>query len=65
MTLVFYVEYEWMGSPAPDYTVSIYSSQNLEVLDKNSYMRIVHMDGKSPSGFTDSKYSGMDNQGRT
>ena len=60
-TLIFYVKYEWMGSPAPDYTVSVYSKQNLEVVDKNNMMRIVHMDGQSPSGFTDSSYSGMDN----
>ena len=65
MTLRLWVKYEWMGSPTPDYTVTIYSSQNLEVVDKNAYMRIAHMDGQSPSGFTDSTYSGMNNQGRT
>ena len=64
-TLTARVEYTWFGSPAPDYTITVYSKQSLEVVDGDGYTRVVNMDGSSPSGFTASTYSGMDNAGYT
>lgn len=52
-------KYLWFDSPAKDYTVGIYSKQNLEVLDSTGSSNILHMDGKTPSGFTKSTYRGM------
>lgn len=52
-------KYIWFDSPAKDYTVSIYSSQSLEVLNSTGQTNILHMDGQSPSGFTTSTYRGM------
>lgn len=52
-------KYLWFNSPAKDYTVKIYSKQALEVKDSTGATNILHMDGQSPSGFTDSTYRGM------
>lgn len=52
-------KYNWFDSPAKDYTVKIYSKQSLEVKDSTGQTNILHMDGQSPSGFTDSTYRGM------
>ena len=57
------VKYYWMNSPAKDYTVKVYSKQNLSVLDSNGNTNMKHMDGQTPSGFTDSTYTGMSNTG--
>ena len=53
------VRYLWMGSPAKDYTVRIYSKQKLEVLDSHGKTNMLHMDGQLPTGFTNSSYRGM------
>mmetsp|Transcript_214 Transcript_214/g.382 ORF Transcript_214/g.382 Transcript_214/m.382 type:complete len:117 (+) Transcript_214:1602-1952(+) len=37
--------------PAKDYTVRVYSKQDLTVLDSSGNNIMLHMDGKSPSGF--------------
>ena len=29
------VQYTWFGSPAPDYTLKVYSTQDLEIKDAN------------------------------
>lgn len=46
------VQYTWFGSVAPDYTVSLYSKQNLEIKNSNGGTNVVHYDGSEPSGFT-------------
>lgn len=53
--------YTWFNSPSPDYTVKIYSKQTLQVKSSTSTTNMIHMDGSSPSGFTNSTYKGMDN----
>lgn len=37
----------------------MYSSQKLDVKDKNGQTNMIHFDGQSPSGFTASSYTGM------
>jgi len=37
----------------------VYSSQKLDVKDKNGQTNMIHFDGQSPSGFTASSYTGM------
>ena len=57
---VFTVEVDyhtWGSRYAKDYTFKVYSSQTLEVLDSNGETIMIHMDGQSPSGFTESTYS--------
>lgn len=51
------VTYDWIGRMSRDYTISVYSSQDLEVLDEEGEGNMIHMDGKSPSGFTKSEYT--------
>jgi hypothetical protein len=57
------VQYTWDQQPAKDYTVKIYSKQNLEVKDANGATNMIHMDGQQPSGFTSSTYCGMSSTG--
>jgi hypothetical protein len=45
-----------LGSPAKDYTVKVYTKQDVRVVDINGETSVIHMDGKTPSGFTESKY---------
>ena len=52
-------KYLWLGSPAKDYTVKIYSKQSLEVKNFLGQTNILHMDGQLPTGFTDSSFRGM------
>jgi uncharacterized membrane protein YgcG len=54
------IKYLWFGSPEPDYTVKVYSKQDLAVRNSDGQQNVVHMDGQCPSGFTDSTYEGMD-----
>ena len=51
--------YEWLGAPDKDYTVKVYSKQNLEIKDSRGQTSVIHMDGQAPSGFTASTYRGM------
>ena len=53
------VDYTWFNTPHKDYTVKIYSKQDLSIKDSDNKSVIYHMDGKEPSGFTKSTYRGM------
>ena len=49
------------GGATREYTVHVYTSQTLSVLDKPTQKAsVVHMDGQSPSGFTDNLFWGID-----
>lgn len=39
------VLYDWVGRMSRDYTVSVYSKQDLEVLDEDGNTNMIHMDG--------------------
>ena len=54
-----HVRYLWFNSPAPDFTVGVYSKQNLIVKEWTGKISKYHMDGTFPSGFTNSTYMGM------
>jgi len=45
------VTYEWLGSPAPDYTVKLYSPLDLTLTDENGSTNQLHTDGQQPSEF--------------
>jgi hypothetical protein len=55
-TFKIVVSYTWFDSPAKDYTLSVYSKQELEIRDQEGEMSVLHMDGQEPSGFTHSGY---------
>lgn len=48
---------KWFNNPVMEYTAKVYSKQELQVT-YNGQTNMVHMDGKSPSGFTESTYDG-------
>lgn len=58
----FYITvlYQWtygIGSyPAKDYTVHVYSKQDLSILDRDGKTNMWHMDGQFPSAFANSHY---------
>ena len=55
-----YVKYEWIGSPHRDYTLKAYSKfSSAKIYDSSGNTNKINMDGQSPSGFTDSSYTGM------
>ena len=46
------VGWDWgFGPEAQDYSVLVYSTQDLEVKDSNGETNMLHMDGQEPSGF--------------
>lgn len=46
------VNFDWgLGPEAQDYSVLVYSSQDLEVKDAKGETNMMHMDGQEPSGF--------------
>jgi hypothetical protein len=50
-TFKIYVQYDWGGQMASrDFSVIIYSQQNLEIKDLNGQTNMLHYDGNSPSG---------------
>lgn len=49
---------KWFDNPNPEYTVRVYSKQDLTLVNENGQSNMIHMDGQSPSGFTDSNYNG-------
>ena len=50
----------WFNSPANDFTLKVYSSfQGVDIFDSNNNKNIINYDGSSPSGFTNSNYTGM------
>ena len=54
------ITYTWNGSPSNEYTVSVYSATpNIPVLNSTNKNNSYFMDGRSPSGFTNSKYCGI------
>jgi hypothetical protein len=55
------VIYSWMDSTGKDYTVKLYSSlDDIQVTDAvTGESNIIYMDGRSPSGFRNSKFAGM------
>lgn len=55
-----YVNYEWIRSPHRDYTLKAYSKfSSAKIYDSSGNTNEINMDGQSPSGFTDSSYTGM------
>jgi len=55
------VTYDWYNSPANEYTLYIYSlHKNVKIYDMWSKNKFYNMDGKSPSGFKNSSFCGMD-----
>lgn len=54
------IKYLWFNSPHKEYTVTVYSKQDLTVRDDTGSVSKKYMNGTSPSGFTDSSYTGMD-----
>jgi len=56
---IVYVQYEWLDSPAPDYTVKVYSKHDLEIYDENLGTSVLYTDGRSPSEWTGSDYKGV------
>jgi len=48
--------YDWRTHPFSDYTLHVYSKQNLEVKNSKGNTNMWHMDGQYPSHFEDSHY---------
>ena len=57
---VIYVQYEWLGSPSPDYTLKVYSKHDLRIFDENDKENILYTDGRLPSEWTNSTYRGTE-----
>ena len=55
------VKYTWFNNDAKDYTVSVYSKQDLQIKDSTGKGKVVNYDGSAPSGFTSSTFDGMEN----
>lgn len=59
-TFIIQVNYDWMWGlgtfPAKDYTVRLYSKQNLAITDSQGNTNMWHMDGQYPSAFTKSHF---------
>ena len=52
------VFYQWQLSPTPDFTLKVYSKQNLIITDASNHEpNMWHMDGQYPSRFTWSSYN--------
>ena len=59
MPLKIKVKYEYYQSLyGNDYTVKTYAKPAAQIKDKNGKTNMIHMDGTSPSGFTNSKFTG-------
>jgi hypothetical protein len=48
------VRFDWFNSQAKDYTVKIYSKATSVIKNRDGNTSVKHMDGQSPSGFTNS-----------
>ena len=49
------VDYFYFSSPVKrDYTVKVYSKQDLSIVDEDGNTNMLHMDGSEPSGFDSS-----------
>lgn len=55
------IQYEWLTSPHPDYTLKIYSTQLNRAITKTSGLasNMQYTDGNTPSEFSASTYAGM------
>lgn len=51
------VQMKWYNNPVWEYSARVYSKQDLTVTS-NGQSNMYHMDGQSPSGFTNSNYNG-------
>jgi len=57
---VVQVKYTWNGNPNPDFTLKVYSKfAGVDILDSSNKPSKINYDGKSPSGFKNSNYTGM------
>jgi len=55
------VQYTWFGSSAPDYTLKVYSKQDLSLLDASGNSIVLNYDSTLPTAFTgEEPYLGMD-----
>lgn len=54
----------WFDSPTPDYTLKVYSTQDLEILDFDGETNQINYNGDCPSGFTNSDYRTGEGEGR-
>lgn len=50
------ITWTWFDSAAPDYTLKVYSKQDLEILDEEQATSQINYNGDCPSGFTNSDY---------
>ena len=60
-TITIVVEYSWNNGVAvanipSDYTISVYSKQVLKIKDALGVTNQMYMNGRSPSGFTQSEF---------
>ena len=54
------VQWTWNGNPNPDYTLKVYSKlSGVNILNSSLGTVILNYNGSSPSGFTNSNYTGM------
>ena len=51
MEIVLQITYNWMNSPAPDYTLNVYSPYNLTIKDADGKTNELYTDGQSPTEF--------------
>lgn len=49
---------KWFSNPIKAYTARVYTKQQDLHVTYNGYTNMIHMDGKEPSGFTESSYNG-------
>ena len=50
-TFTFRVYYRFYGYASEDFTLKVYSSQDLQIFNQNAETNQLHMDGTKPSGF--------------
>jgi len=51
-----------MNNPNKEYTIKLYSPiKGINIVDSNDMGNVLHYNGSSPSGFTNSNYTGMPN----
>ena len=58
-TYRIYIDQQWAGSPARDFTVMVYSPidpAHSWILNEEGYSNMLHMDGTKPTGFIESDY---------
>ena len=54
------VQWTWNGNPNPDYSLKVYSKLlGVNILNSSLGTVVLNYNGSSPSGFTNSNYTGM------